>query len=142
MHYVDSIPTIIKQIRGNLAKGYIVNTDLTITPCYVARSGDCFAHGATAQKAMEDAKTKEFSNMDIDSKIEEFIRLFGKGKHSGHEFFRWHGILTGSCEFGRMGFVKEKDIGLDKKYNITEFIELVKFSYGKEIIEKIQGRQK
>jgi len=136
-YFIDGIATSIEQIRGNLAIGYIISSDLTLEPCYIARYGDYFAHGKTAKKAVEDAKTKAFSSMDIDSKIEEFIKLFGEGKHSGHECFKWHGILTGSCELGRSEFVKEKGIDLDGKYTMEEFVAMVKDSYGDEIIKKL-----
>ena len=37
VYYIDCVPTIIKKVRGNVAKGHIVNKDLTTEPCYIAK---------------------------------------------------------------------------------------------------------
>ena len=49
---VDGMPTIIKSIKGQIAKGYIVNEDLTMTKTYVVKSLDSqyFAHGESIKK--------------------------------------------------------------------------------------------
>ena len=45
-------------------------------------------------------------SMPVKEKIARFKANFDDGEeHTGHEFFEWHGILTGSCEFGRKSFV-------------------------------------
>ena len=54
--YIDSVPTIITQVRGNIACGYIVKKDLTLKPCYIAKAGNFFAHGNTLKEAVADAE--------------------------------------------------------------------------------------
>lgn len=50
--YIDEMPTIIKNIVGNLAKGFIFMQDFTMNPCYIVRDGhSLFAHGDTAEGA-------------------------------------------------------------------------------------------
>ena len=61
--YVDSIPTIITQVYGNFAYGYIVKKDLTLSPCFIARVGNSLAHGDTLKKAVAEARDKEIKNI-------------------------------------------------------------------------------
>ena len=61
--YIDSIPTIITQVYGNVAYGYIVKNDLTMSPCFIARFGNSLSHGDTLKKAVADARDKEIKNI-------------------------------------------------------------------------------
>ena len=135
---VDGVQTIIKSVRGNIAKGFILNKDLTLTPCYIAKSGNYFAHGETLKKAVADAVKKRLNNMPIEEKIAEFRKEFKKGvKYSGRQFFDWHGKLTQSCEMGRNSFCGNKGINLDDMFTVAEFIELTKNEYGSDVIKKL-----
>ena len=139
VHYIDSIPTVIHSIRGNIARGYTINKDLTVTQCYIAKVGNFFAHGKTVRKAVESATAKHLQDTPIEERIEQFKSKFeGKGKISAKDLYNWHFILTGSCEFGRDEFVKQKGIDLNNDaFTIKEFINLTKNSYRGEIIEKL-----
>ena len=35
VYRIDGVPTLIASVRGNIARGQILNSDLTTTPCYV-----------------------------------------------------------------------------------------------------------
>lgn len=61
--YIDRIPTIITQVYGNIAYGYIVKKDLTTSPCFIAKVGNSFAHGDTLEKVVADAREKEIKNI-------------------------------------------------------------------------------
>lgn len=63
-------------------------------------------------------------------------------KYSGHDFFIWHHNLTGSCLQGRNNFVENKGINLDDKFTVKEFLEIVKGSYGWEILEELMKEYK
>ncbi len=52
VYRIDDVPTIITHVVGNIAKGYIVGEDLSLEPCYIAKSGNYFAHGRTKQQAL------------------------------------------------------------------------------------------
>ena len=141
VYMIDDVPTIITSIHFNLAKGFILNDDMTMTPCYVIRGNGLFAHGETPQKAAEALRAKIFENMDTDEAIEKFCETFKAGeRYSGHEFFDWHHYLTGSCEMGRKAFVSRHDLDLDKLYTVEEFIELTEDDYGGEVIKKLKER--
>ena len=138
--YIDSIPTIIIQIKGNFAKGYIIDEDnLTFVPCYIAKVGNSFAHGKTLKEAVADAKEKEIEKMPIEERIEKFKDVFGSldSEHTGKEFYDWHHILTGSCRMGRDGFCKIHKIDLEKKYTVRYFLDITKDSYGSDVIELV-----
>lgn len=138
--YVDSLPTIIIQVKGNFAKGYVVNeARLTLEPCYIAKVGNSFAHGKTLKEAVIDAKEKEIEKMPIEERIEKFKEVFGSldSEHTGKEFYDWHHILTGSCRMGRDGFCKTHKIDLEKKYTVRYFLDITKDSYGSDIIELV-----
>lgn len=138
--YIDSVPTIIIQVKGNFAKGYIVDEDnLTFVPCYIAKAGNSFAHGKTLKEAVADAKAKEIEKMPIEERIEKFKEVFGSldSEHAGKEFYDWHHFLTGSCRMGRDGFCKTHKIDLEKKYTVRYFLDITKDSYGSDIIELV-----
>ena len=37
VYLIDDMQTIIESVRGNIAKGYILQSDLTLTPCHVVK---------------------------------------------------------------------------------------------------------
>ena len=136
---IDGISTVITQLRGNVAKGYILREDLTTKPCYVAKHGDHFAHGDTIREAVEDAGLKYLRSRDVEANIAEFKARFKPGKkYAGHEFYRWHWVLTGSCRAGRKLFIEEKSIRLDDEYTVQEFLNLCRDRYGWNIIKLIK----
>ena len=141
VYLIDKVPTIILSIHMALAKGFILNSDLTMTPCYVVKGNGCFAHGKTPREAQEALRKKVLENMDTDEAIDKFCETFKAAElYSGHEFFEWHHYLTGSCEMGREAFVKRHGIDLDKTYTVEEFIELTEDDYGGEIIKNLKER--
>ena len=56
--YVDNIPTIITQIHGNIASGYIVKKDLTFEPCFISKVGNSFVYNRTLEEAVANAEAK------------------------------------------------------------------------------------
>ena len=140
-HYVfiiDNISTIITSIHGNVAKGFILNKNLTLEKTFVAKGNNKFAHGKTLKEAVADLQKKIFDDLDIEEKIEMFNKQFNRfDKYSGEEFYKWHHILTGSCTAGRDNFVRENNLDLKKLYTVDEFIKITKDSYGGNIIKKL-----
>lgn len=136
---IDDIQTIITAVFGNTAKGYILENDLTLTPCYVAKSGNTFAHGNTLKEAIDALRDKLFDDMPEEDRIAEFFKTHSPGvKYPAKDLFVWHNRLTGSCEAGRMSFVRSHDIDLENDtFTIEEFVSLCKDSYGGETIKKL-----
>lgn len=135
---VDSIPTAFSKIRGNVAKGYIVQNDLTLTPCYIVKSGSTFAHGATLREAMEALRDKLFEDMPEEERIQAFVREHPPGVPvPNRQLFDWHHRLTGSCLMGRNEFVSRHGIDMDGETTPEEFIRLTEYAYGGEVIRKL-----
>lgn len=139
VYYIDGISTIIAKVRKNVARGFILNNDLTTTPCYIIKQNNLFAHGKTLAKAREALRDKLFENMDEEERIDAFLDEFNLiDKYPAMKFFEWHNKLTGSCELGRKAFVKNHGIDLNAdSFTVAEFCELCKNDYGSDVIRKI-----
>lgn len=139
VYKVDDIQTIFKKIKGNIATGYILNSDFTLDKCFIVKDGRFFAHGKTLREAIQSINEKKWGNLDTDEVIAEFCKKFKKGEsYKGSEFFEWHNYLTGSCLMGRESFVKNHDLNMDYEFTVDEFIELTENDYGSEIIKKLK----
>ena len=141
---IDMLPTIIIQVNGNFAKGYIIKDDLTLESCYIAKAGNFFAHGKTLKEAFTYAEGKEMEEMPIEERIKNFVETFGSlnSEHTGKEYYDWHHFLTGSCQIGRDEFCKAHDIDLSKKYTVKYFLDITKNSYGSNIIKLVREAYK
>ena len=140
IYQIDEIPTIIKQVRNNVAKGYIFNDDLSLTPCYIVKGHNKFAHGETIKKAMEDLENKIFEDMDTDEAIEMFLKEFSdlNKKYPAKAFYVWHNRLTGSCEMGRNSFVRNGGYDLENDtFTVKEFIDITKDAFGGDVIRQL-----
>ena len=145
VHQIDNVPTIIKTVRGNIAKGYILVDDMTLSPCYVAKGQNLFAHGETARSAVEALQEKIYANMDTDTAIETFLQEFpdNEKKYPAKDFYIWHNRLTGSCEMGRNKFVAEHGFDLENDtFTVQEFIDITKNDFGGDVIRQLEKRMK
>ena len=58
IYVVDNIPTIITNVKGNIAEGFILQSDLSLTPCFIAKENNQFSHGNTLHEAFESLREK------------------------------------------------------------------------------------
>ena len=139
VYNIDDTPTIISSIKGNLASGYILKDDFSTTPCYIARVGNSFAHGASVKKAFKDAQNKHLALLSDDDKIKIFTVKFPNLniRYKASIFYELHNILTGSCELGRKNFMSNKGIKMTDLFTPLEFLELTKNEYNNTIINLI-----
>jgi hypothetical protein len=137
---IDGVQTVIRNIFNCVAKGYILNDDLTLTKCFVAKYDPFFAHGKTVEEAFKALQDKRMANLDTETTISEFLKEFKSGeKYKGAVFFDWHHYLTGSCEMGRRQFVETHGFDLNADYTVDEFIEATKEDFGGEVIKKLKA---
>lgn len=136
---IDNTHTILKSVHSNVAKGFILHSDLTMTPCFVVKGGGKFAHGYTLREAMSDLNEKLFEDMPEEDRIAEFIKAHpDKDKaYSNQDLFDWHNRLTGSCLAGRNAFVKDHGLTLDGSTTVADFIELTKNAYNGSVIRNL-----
>jgi hypothetical protein len=142
VYYIDGIPCIFKSVVRNFAKVSIIdNTDFSLSDQFVCKFNVVFAHGNTLEKARQDAERKYYSELDQDAAIDKFLESFTLNKdYSNTEFYKWHSILTGSCDSGKDYWMKENGIDLNGKMTAKEFLNVTKGAYGGEVIEKIIER--
>ena len=139
VYKIDGINTCIDRIKDSIAKGFVLNKDLTQTPCYIVKGNGYFAHGKTIKEAQQALVEKYMENMDEEEIIEKFMSEFEPNKkYKGSVFFNWHHYLTGSCLMGRESFVKNHDLNLDDEFTVDEFIELTVNDYGGSVINKLK----
>lgn len=144
VYIIDNTPTIIKQVRGNIAKGFIIEPDLTLVPTVVAKQDNKFAHGKTLRDAFDSLHEKLFDDSTEEERLEAFRQHFPDfyAMYPAKELFHWHHVLTGSCRQGRELFCVSHDINIETDmFNIYQFINLTRNSYGGETIRKLVQKQ-
>lgn len=144
VYSIDSVPTIITHVVGNLAKGFILNDDLTLLPCFIAKSGTYFAHGKDARAAYQAALDKFVCAEPIEKRINLFIEEHKESKsYPAEDLFIWHHRLTGSCQLGRETFCRNKGINIQKdKFTVKEFVKLTYNEYGSQVIRQLAKKLK
>ena len=142
VYFIDDVPTLIDSVHGMFAQGKTINRDKTLSPCYVARHGNCFAHGGTLKAARRDALAKYMQDMPEEERIEMFVNEHPNldGEHPCEDLFKWHNTLTGSCEMGRTQFCRDHGISLSEKYTVRYFLDITKNAYGGSVIRKVRER--
>ena len=142
INMIDGVQTIITHLRGNVAKGGIVEGDLTIDPCYVVKQDGIFAHGATLREAQTALLEKLFDEMPEEDRIAKFIAAFPALETAvkNQDLFDWHHRLTGSCEQGRRVFAANHGIDMNGSMTVREFIDLTKNEYGGQTIQNLHTK--
>lgn len=137
---IDGLSTIIDSVHNNYATGLILKKDFTVTPCFIAKVDNCFAHGETLRKAFDDATAKALEKMPLEERIAKFKEQFPDPdvKIPARQLYDWHHTLTGSCEAGRNHFASEHGINIDTdSFTVREFIGLTLDNYGSTAIYKL-----
>ena len=144
VYLIDDVQTIIRTVRGNVAKGEIVNSDLTTTPCFIVKQDRNYAHGGTLAEAMSALRDKLFEDMPEEERISAFIAEHRLGvPYPCRDLYDWHHRLTGSCDMGRAQFARDHGIDVDSETRtVEEFIELTRNAYGGEVIRRLEGAYK
>ena len=140
VYLIDGMQTIIESVRGNIAQGYILQSDLTLTPCHVVKENGKFAHGNTLREAFEALQEKLYDDSTEEERLQKFREHFPdfSKEYPAKELFVWHHVLTGSCKAGRESFCRDNGIDIENDtFTIHEFVALTRNSYGGETIKKL-----
>ena len=147
VYFIDGLPTVIYRVHvEDAANGYvvgrIVKCDLTAEPTYVVKREYKFAHGRTLAEAVEAVNAKIMAARSTEERIEAFVEAYPLIDTfvKGAELFRWHNILTGSCEQGRKAFCESKGLDLNHEYTIAQFITMTIDAYGGNVIKQLKER--
>lgn len=142
VYMVDGVQTLIRQVSHGFARGAMLNSDLTLIPCFIAKGGNMFAHGETLKEAVAALQDKLFEDMPEEDRIAAFIEAHPdkNAKVPARELWVWHNRLTGSCEMGRNQFAADRGIDIDNDaFTPLEFCELCRDSYGGSTIKKLEA---
>ena len=141
IYLIDGIQTIVTSVRNNIAKGFVVQSNLSLTECYIVKSNNMFSHGSSIKEALKSLEAKLLKKLPILERVKIFKNTFKdvNKKYSAIDYFNWHCNLTGSCELGRKSFVKDNNIDLKKDcFTVKEFINLTKNKYGSNVILELE----
>ena len=58
VYVIDDIQTIITSVRSDIAEGFMLNADLTLSPCFICKGENLFAHGKTLHEAYTSLQEK------------------------------------------------------------------------------------
>ena len=134
---IDSVSTLIYTVRGNVAKGAVLRSDMTLRDCWIARRGNFFAHGDTLHEAVEAVEAKWRENRPLDDRIAEFVKTHPALDEEYGDLFEWHHILTGSCEFGRRQWCDGHGYKPTDSITLRAFFEQTKNDYGRVVIRQV-----
>ncbi len=143
VYNVDGVPTIITHIHKNVAKGYFLERNVFLRPCFVVKGNGYFAHGETVKEAQKALEEKIKDDLDVEEKIVLFKEKFPETdkKYPAKEFYHWHHNLTGSCEMGRKSFANSHGIDIDNDMlTVNEFMDLTENAYCGEVIRQLRER--
>ena len=138
--YVDSLPCYpIRKINRIAFEIMLISTkDFSEKKCFLADFKGYIAHGETVREALIDARAKYFSDLDFEEVKRQLLGRFQKeGTLTVKELFVWHGLLTGSCVFGRSEFQKEHDLRDSDKLTLKEFVKLTENSFDWKHIKEL-----
>lgn len=145
VYVVDDTPTIFTHIHGNVAKGYILERNVILKPCYIVKGNGYFAHGETLKEAQSALEEKILDDMDVEEKIALFKDKFPdvNKEYPVKDFYQWHHNLTGSCEMGRKNFASNHNIDIENDImTVKEFIRLTENAYCGEVIKELKESYK
>ena len=137
--YVDDIPCIPIEVHNIWAKISVINKkDFSMSECFLSKYRGFIAHGNSVKNALRDAQEKYLSSFDFDELKGKLLEEFKeKGSLTVAELFKWHGLLTGSCTFGRQQFQKEHELKDTDRLTLTQFVGLTKNDFGGDKIKEL-----
>ena len=139
VYCVDDIHCFFKSVHDNFASVEVVETsDFTLKKAFLGKFENCIAHGSTIREAIEDARNKYYRSLDFEEVKEKLLTEFkNKGKLTVEELYDWHGILTGSCRFGRSQFQLEHNLKDDDLLSLEDFVKLTGSAFGGDKIKAL-----
>ena len=140
IYRIDGAPTVITSARDGVATGFIVQSDLTLTPCYIVKENNRFAHGKNLHEAYDDLLEKLYDDSSEEERLEKFREHFPdfSRKYPAKDLFIWHHVLTGSCRTGREAFCKDRGIDVENdNFSVIEFVDMTKDAYGGGTVRKL-----
>ena len=137
VYKIDRLSTLIYAVKGDVAKGAVLRSDMTLRDCWIARRGNFFAHGDTLHEAVEAVEAKWRENRPLDDRIAEFLKTHPSLDEPYGDLFEWHHILTGSCEFGRRQWCDGHGYKPTDSIALRTFLTETAGDYGGDVIRQV-----
>lgn len=134
---IDRVPTLVYAVKGDAARGAVLQKDMTLRDCWIARRGNFFSHGDTLHEAVEAVEAKWRENRPLDERIAEFLKTHPALDEPYGDLFEWHHILTGSCEFGRRQWCEEHGYNPTDSITLRTFLRETVGNYGGDVIRQV-----
>ena len=134
---IDSVPTLIYAVKGDVAKGATLQKDMSLKDCWIAKRGNFFAHGDTLREAVEAVVAKWRESRPLDERIAEFVKTHPSLDEPYGDLFEWHHVLTGSCEFGRRQWCEEHGYKPTDSITLRTFLTETVGAYGGDVIRQV-----
>lgn len=134
---IDRVPTLVYAVKGDAARGAVLQKDMTLRDCWIARRGNFFSHGDTLHEAVEAVEAKWRENRPLDERIAEFLKTHPALDEPYGDLFEWHHILTGSCEFGRREWCEEHGYNPTDSITLRTFLRETVGNYGGDVIRQV-----
>jgi len=115
----------------------VLRKDLTTRDCWVARHDNLFAHGVTLRGAVEAVNAKWLNNRPLEERVAEFVKAHPALDEPYGDLFEWHHTLTGSCEFGRLGWCKDHGYRPTDSVTLRTFFGKTQGYYGGDVIRRV-----
>ena len=138
VYIIDGVSTIIFSVKGDFARGAVLQSDLIPVPCWIAKRGGFFAHGETTRSAFAAAEAKYRQHLPIEDRIKAFVAAHPDPDAAYGDLFEWHNTLTGSCELGRREWCKRNGLRPDDSLTLKDFFRMTKNEYGGEVIRWVE----
>lgn len=147
---IDCMTTYITEIHGDFAKGFTTRMGLDFNmECWICRrkipgsNKYLYAHGSTIRDAFKSLAEKFDRHSPLEERIKKFKATFPDldAKYKASDLYYWHGVVTGSCKFGRNHFCEENGIDVSKdEFTLREFFDLVlkNHNYGNYSIKELR----
>lgn len=142
VYKVGEINFIFTAIHGNFARGFALEKNTHIVPCYIAKEGDQFGIGKNLHEAFTFAHEKQYNLSTEEERINTWMQRYPtcNTEVDRDEFLMYHNILTGSCRRGRVEWVKKARWAEGEKRGLADLLTEVENEYGGEMVKKLMEK--
>lgn len=147
IHNINGAPMAIDNIKGNIAKGRILNDDMTFTDCWIVREGNCIEYGKDLHKTYLAAQRESAIQLPKEERLKMFVQRFPSPDEPIpiKELYHWHHVLTGACRIHSKEWCKRHGFNFEDEIycvSIRRFVNLTESEWGGDIIKELKNYYK
>lgn len=146
IYNINGAPIAIDNIKGNIAKGRILNDDMTFTDCWIVREGNCIEYGKDLHETHKAAQRESAIQLPKEERLKMFVQRFPSPDEMIpiKELYNWHHVLTGACKYWSKEWCKRRGFNLESNrlVSVRQFVNLTKREWGGDIIMELKNYYK